>query len=234
MTLLNLVFHKIIQKESERTGEFDVLYSKYKEIIEGVERMIFEGQVYFNDYCIYFDDGEDSFIEVVLPEIPQNKLNKFKLAIITDWVGLKGMLKVKDLQLLQSKGITITSHGVSHAALAVSKSIQNRSTLPGGSYSNSAFGLVKRLKSNEVLFQYKESLLFLRNLGLNIEEFVFPNGLYNSDVIRINKENNLYKYLSTCDNYLDSGEDLKPRYLVWDCKSIKTTLDEIKQLKIRK
>jgi len=82
--------------------------------------------------------------------------------------------------------------------------------------------------------QLVESRKQLEAIGIQkIDEFVLPYGLYNNQTLEINKKTAKYKYISTCDEYLDSGEQLKPRFLITSDISVKETINKIKRLQPR-
>ena len=128
------------------------------------------------------------------------------------------------------EGIKISSHTSSHAALAVYREGKLQGTPLGGIYQNSPWGQGDILSENEILFQLVESKNKLRNNNILTDELVLPHGLYNDTVLRLNYQYGLYKYISTCDEYLDYGEYLRPRFLIDNERSIKDTIDAIKNL----
>ena len=202
-------------------------------IIKGVDRLLELKRVRFNKYRIYFDDGERSFFDSLYPLTKTKDLfSTITLGITTNFIGKSNYLKDKEIMFLKNKGINIASHGVSHSAVALYDSEDKilLPTLKGGSYKNSPFGKTKRLKVNEVMFQYLESYQRLVSLVGKIDEFIFPYGLYNHQSVQINENLKLYRYLTTCDNRLDHGSFLRPRYLVNNSKPIAKILDEISNL----
>lgn len=227
---LNLVFHYLSAKNGT-AEEWNISPEKFFEIISQVEKLMEKKETKFSQYRIYFDDGERSFVDLLLPRLNGN-LIKFTFAITTDFLGKKGFLTAEELKQLKKMGARIVSHGVSHAALAVYDKTDSV-LLPaskGGRYKNSPFGK-NLLKENEIKYQYLESHRVLSSLFGGIDEYVFPFGLYNNQSIQINTDLNLYRFLSTCDSGLDSGKNLRPRYLVYNTKSIPTIIGEISSLK---
>jgi Polysaccharide deacetylase len=227
---LNLVFHDLVENKDQLNNKYTVTYTYYKSLIDELDKLILLGQVNFLDYRIYFDDGKKSFIDYIEPTI--TKPQRFNLAIISQLIGKTGYFDSNDLLRFQSKGINISSHGVSHAALAIyedDKLIINNNS---GEYTNAPYGKGKSLTIQEVLFQTRQSKMALENiLGKDsITEFVFPFGLYNSMIVENIIVSKDYKILSTCDQSLDRGQVLRPRFLVDNQRSISQTIKEILSL----
>ena len=86
------------------------------------------------------------------------------------------------------------------------------------------------LSEYEVLYQAVESKRALSSIGIETDEFIFPYGLYNKGILEKLYESNLYNYLSTCDEYVDTGSYIRPRYLIWNTKTIEEIAKEISQL----
>ena len=138
------------------------------------------------------------------------------------------------IRWLQVNGVNIVPHGVSHSALCIYSGDKLLGTRYGGIYQNTPYGKGGSLTENEVLSQLLESKKALEAIGIkHIEEFVLPYGLYNREILEINRKMSIYKHLSTCDEYLDSGELLRPRFLITNDLSVELTIDRIMKLKPR-
>lgn len=227
--LLNLVFHNIVSNSKQLNNKYTVTHDYYVELIEKLNQKIKDRNTLFSDYHIYFDDGYVSFNEFIYPSI--GDYSKFTLAIVTDDINRNGFLNDSLLNMYDQKGIIISSHGISHSTLGFYKNGVLQDTFSDGPYKNSPKGQKKVLSENEVLYQLKESKTYLEKLvGHKINEFVLPYGIYNETTLLINKSNHLYKNISTCDEYLDDGDYLKPRFLIDHEKDIETTIDRILEL----
>ncbi len=226
---LNIVFHKLVLNEKECITEFILNIDKATEIITRIQERKYAGQTKFSKLKIYFDDGDNSFMNIFFNNIKELSLeNKdIKLAIVTDQVGHKGHLSLKQLKYLKEKNINITSHGVSHAALAIYNNGEILDTPKGGVYRNMTRGRLNQLSEEEVWYQLFESRDWLEKHVGSIDEFVLPYGTYNESTVRIFNRLSKYNFLSTCDNYLDSGKNLRPRYLITNSKSCAEIIDEI-------
>ncbi|MBI2103500.1 polysaccharide deacetylase family protein [Candidatus Woesebacteria bacterium] len=229
---LNLVFHNVVQTESESEidNKYTVTLDYLLQLIEEVNKSIINKQSTFDDFHIYFDDGYRSFIDLVFPSI-KNICSKIKLAIITDKINQKDYLTEENIRVAIGEGIQIVSHGVSHAALAIYKENHLQPTPLGGEYSNSPFGQGESLHGNQVLYQLIESKKYLeKTFDVHCEEFVFPYGLYNDTIIALNNRHGIYPTISTCDEYLDEGRPLKPRILVDHERTIAETVGLLNKL----
>lgn len=232
--ILNVVFHNIVKHSRDIDDkDFTLTLEKYNKIINILEDFV--AKKFVDDIRIYFDDGHQSFYSLVIPH-SKKLLSKFVFAVTTDFIGRKGFIKPEELMRTKKMGIKIVSHGVSHTALVIYDKTDRHilKTKTGGRYKNIPFGKVKALSENEVLFQYKESKQALEKVIKNVDEFVFPFGLYNKSVIRVNERNGIYKYLSTCDEFLDKGESIRPRYLIYNTKSFERIWSELINLKQKK
>lgn len=210
---LNLIFHRIVKNDKDVRNPYEVTIKQFLNILYFVRMLCSSPDCHFKDYRLYFDDGDDTFITRALSHMLKNELPNCILAIPTDNIGAPGFLSKTDIFSLHKKGIQIVSHGVSHAALAFYKKNIIQPTVKGGKYQTSSFGHTKILSEQEVLYQLRESKIILSDIVGNISEFVLPHGCYNEDVIRINQAYQLYDIISTCDNYIDNGQNLRPRVL---------------------
>lgn len=227
-TYLNLVFHCLSDNPS---GDWTLTIEKYFSIINGIDKLLELKRVRFNKYRIYFDDGERSFFDMLYSKIKKN-LSLITLGISTDFLGKPRYLKTEELIRLRRQGVNIVSHGVNHSALAIYNKEDKflLKTPAGGDYVSSSPGKNLCLKEEQVKFQYIESYRKLVSLAGNVDEFIFPYGLYNEQSVEINRKLGLYRYLSTSDAALDNGQVLRPRYLIYNSKSVEEILKEITSL----
>lgn len=226
---LNLIFHNIVKSEKDVNNKYTVILDYYLELLERIGRLVKDHKTLFSDYHIYFDDGHISFHNIVYPKIKD--FSRYTLAVVINELNKEDFLNNKLLLEYDKKEIIISSHGVSHSSLAFYENgvLQNTST--GGEYENTQRGQNKALSENEVVFQIKESQIYLQKLlDHEIKEFVLPYGLYNNHTITLNKVGNYYKYLATCDEYLDSGQFLRPRFLINNERTIEETIQIISNL----
>ncbi|MBH41860.1 MAG: hypothetical protein CL685_04035 [Candidatus Magasanikbacteria bacterium] len=210
---LNIVFHRIVNKHSDLRDTYELTTSQFVQTLSLVRRLSRQNVSPFTNYRLYFDDGDNSFLSIVLPLLKKRELKNVVLAITTDNVGQPGFLSYDDLSWVQEKGVVISSHSVSHPALAYYINGVAQESAIGAEYQTAPFGHTRRLTAQEILFQLKESKKTLQDNGFFTDEFVLPHGCYNDTVLRINKKNNLYDTISTCDEFIDSGTYLRPRVL---------------------
>jgi len=229
--ILNLVFHRIFLRESDVEDIYDCSLDFFNDLLKEVIKQMKSSTCNYSDFRIYFDDGHESFLELVYPHLTSKLKNRTTLAIITNKVGNKEYISKGNILMFSNKGIKISSHSTSHPGMAVCTEQFLRPTPRGGKYENVETTLSVLLKEEEVRYQLKESKKFLEQIAAPVDEFVFPYGIYNSDIIRLNYQFSYYKYLSTCDEYLDCGEYIRPRILVTSDKSVSETLQKIMSLK---
>lgn len=216
----NIIFHRITKYERDIKDTYEITISQFLDIVKFVRNSAKKEDVHFNKYRFYFDDGDDSFLRRVLPLLHKHEYVSTTLAITTGFVEGKGFLDWDDLRGLMGSGINIASHGVSHSALAFYVDGVPLESIPGGEYKTSLFGHTSILSEQEIIYQLNESKNKLEENQFNINEFVLPHGCYNKTVLDINKKNKIYKIISTCDEYLDSGNYLRPRVLTRNDQNI--------------
>jgi hypothetical protein len=200
--------------------------------METFNKSFIDGEFLFSDFRVYFDDGDASFKQYIFPKLNNYLKRRIKLAIVTDWIDKKNYLNKEDLINYVKEGVGICAHSASHSALAVFRDGNLQRSLPNGRYKNSPFGQGEILTEEEIRYQLKEPLLKLNSLGIYTNEFVYPHGLYNKDTMAMNYQFGYYKYMSTCDEYLDSGQLIRPRFLIESDRSIDNTIKRIKSLQI--
>lgn len=227
---LNLVFHNIVSSPKDLKNIYTVTLDYYLDLLKKLDNAPATYNALFSQYHIYFDDGDASFNDLVFPKIVD--FSKFTLAVVTDDIGKKGYLTKDMLKKYDHNGIIISSHGVSHSSLAFYENGVLQKTPSDGLYINSEMGQKRSLSENEILYQLRESKIFLRNLlRHDIDEFVLPYGIYNDSILNINETNHVYNFISTCDEYLDRGKKLRPRFLVNNTRSVSETIFTMLQLK---
>ncbi|MFH2046167.1 MAG: polysaccharide deacetylase family protein [Pseudomonadota bacterium] len=106
-----------------------------------------------------FDDGNDTDY-LVAKDIFGVKGEVACSAIVTDWINTKNYLTVSQLQELQDDGWEILSHTKSHPKLTT----------------------LSEKQINDELYQSK---VVLEQLGLKVNNLVYPYNKYNDDVIKI-------------------------------------------------
>lgn len=217
---LNIIFHRLGIGHYDIRDLYEVTVDQFVATLTFLRQRLSALNRSFDDYRLYFDDGDDSFMISALPHIMDRELSNCVLAITTDNIGKNGFLSKNDLVSLQKKGIQIASHSVSHPALAFYRDQVIQPTPAGGRFQSAPFGHTKILTAQEVLYQLQESKRILEEIVGSVSEFVLPHGCYNQDVINLNQVHGLYKVISTCDNYLDDGRNLRPRILTRSDMSI--------------
>ena len=115
-----------------------------------------------------FDDGYENVYTEMLPILEAHKM-KAVVYVITNELGKSGYLTLEQVKDMQKCGIEIGSHTADHLPLV-------------------------NQDSEMQLHQVRDSRIFLNWSGLEpIYTFSYPNGAYNSDIIKILKQEN---YLS--------------------------------------
>jgi len=227
---LNLVFHNITKNNLKFDNKYTVNVEYFIELINKIKRSISRNICRFNDFEIYFDDGYNSFYDLIFP-IFRNQLHKIKLALIIEKINQKGYLNDYEIEKIIKNGVQIVSHGVSHSALTVYKNDHLQPTPLGGDYKNTPRGKNETLYSNQVLYQLIESKNTLeKKFKIKCDEFVFPYGLYNDNIIALNNKYRIYQTMSTCDEYLDKDYAIKPRILIDNEKTVQDTINFLNNL----
>lgn len=208
MHRLNLAFHKI---KNNPSGKWEISPAFFEKIYDWCVNQTY-------DFHIYFDDGKNL-------DLPANILKKIAhkstLAVETGNVGKTNYLTWQELQNLVKIGFSLASHTVSHPALCVyDKSNTNIISTPlGGEYTSSPRGRGQVLSEYQVRYQLIESKKKLTEKGFNVEELVFPYGLYSASIIGILDKLNIYKYYTTCDEEVYQGGKIIPRFLIYGDKT---------------
>lgn len=228
---LNLVFHNIAKNESEIDSVYTISLDFYMRIKEEVLNLLSSINSHFDSVRFYFDDNYISFYDLILPLIKRTEGISYVVAVPTDFIDEDEYMSAKQLKELDEKNINISPHGVSHAALCIYSGDHLLPTNRGGRYINSKYGKSKSLTEEKVIYQLIESKRKLNDIGVNsTDEFVLPYGLYNQQTLEINESKEAYKYIATCDEYLDTGESLRPRFLIVNNTTIEGTLNNISKL----
>lgn len=141
--MINLVFHDI----SHSPDQFDLEPAHFQVLVNAI-RANFNEQ----EFRIYFDDGKVSSYQHA-SSLRRETNFTVVCAVVSGLLDQPGHLSQHQVQALARQGVSIASHGHSHAALAVSKSISYRITPRGGLYINSPVGFDQRLTEKQVLFQ---------------------------------------------------------------------------------
>jgi len=231
MVYLNIIFHRIAKDKKDIKDLYEVTLNQFIDIVKLLRRLKNSRNSLFDDFRLYFDDGDDTFLTRAMAILTQPELKKCILAITTNNIGMPGFMNDKDLILLKKRGVKISAHGVSHASLAYYQNGVIQPTPKGGEYRNAPFGHTRVLTAREVLFQLVEAKKMLSGIVGPITEFVLPHGCYNEDVLKINTKNNIYEIVSTCDEYLDDNSILRPRILTRHDMSLSELENKIERLK---
>jgi hypothetical protein len=205
MNKIRIVFHDIVKK-NDKDDFFSVTVGDLKEILLILSSKPFNK----NEIEIFFDDGYKTALSGAKTCAQYGF--RVNLGISTDFIGLSSKyLNEADIKFLDKNSVTISSHGCSHAALVLPGQSQ---IVKGGEYKNSVAGKNNSLSENEVIYQLVESKKRLEEiLGKSIDNFVYPYGLYNNDLIKIMKKSNLYQTAHGCE-YADKVKDSLNRFAV--------------------
>ncbi len=230
---LNLVFHNIVNKDSEISSKYAITVDFFAKLKYKVLNLIGKRGIFFKSVRFYFDDNYASFYKFIFPLIKSEPID-YVIAVPTDFINRKGYMTADNLLELSNNRIKIVPHGVSHAALCIYSGKELLKTESGGRYLNTPYGKEKALIEEEVAYQLNESRNQLELCGIanKIDEFVLPYGLYNRQILKINRRRANYKYISTCNEYLDNGRLLRPRFLITNDRSIMEIIEKIKSLKL--
>lgn len=199
---LNLVLHRIAKNPSELTSRYDVTENFVFELIDRLSSVFCDNSV---DIVTFLDDGYSSQYNCA-QRLAVDYSVQTRIALISQNIDMKGYLSRCEINILgKIPGISFCSHGVSHAALCKYKNGKVMPTPNGGVYHNMPRGHAYLLTREEVLYQLTESKEQLANIGIKADSFVYPYGIYNSDIINIINKNQLYATAYTCLEGLETG-----------------------------
>ena len=196
---LNIALHKIVAESEPLQSRYDVTE---KFAFELVKNLSVATKNYSADFEVFFDDGYWSQVNFAI-HLKRKLGTVVSIAVISENIGKEGYLSCEDITVLRGGGIKFCSHGASHAALGVYENDIVLRTEKGGQYRNMPRGHAFVLKEEEIRYQLKESKKQLAETDIETERFVYPYGIYSSDITRILKEEGLYSKAYTCDEGLE-------------------------------
>lgn len=229
--IVNLIFHQIHRKESDVTDIYNTHEAFLVQFLDRFLNGLAVGEFNFSDFRVYFDDGTDSYKKYVHPKLSKFLKQRVVIAVVTEWIDTPGYLTKSDLKHFHASGVTVVSHSASHPGMASFRKGKLIRTPPGGVYTTAPYGQGKILTMQQVRYQMIESKAFLEDLlSVKVEEFVFPHGLYNADIVTFNCQSGLYSNLSTCEEFLDEGQLLRPRFLIRSDRTVEENINLIRAL----
>ncbi|WP_028479029.1 polysaccharide deacetylase family protein [Nocardia sp. CNY236] len=220
--LVNLVFHDIAADCDDLWSRFDTSVDRLHEIVAWCRDLGLSRRA-----RLYFDDNHRSLFDVVLPTLNVTEFAEVVAAVPVSSIGRTGHGTTTDLAAATAQGVRIAAHGYSHTRLASYDPHGTLLATPiGGHYRDRVgAGQHEPATENEVLFQLVEAGEHLYTLTGACQEFVLPHGCYNAATLALNQRFGLYPHLATTDPGIDTGQLLRPRFLVTS-NDTPTTLDE--------
>lgn len=209
---INIIFHRIAVAPEDIQNDYELTEDQFVERVNATRIFADESDTELL-YRFYFDDGDNTFLTIAKKYLKEAEYPNTVLGIVTDNMNTSDHLSSTELKKLADQGFVIASHSASHPALAFYENGTLLPTTSGGNYQTSPFGHTKILSKQEVLFQLTESYKRLEEAGLHGDEFVLPHGCYNKQTIQLVNQTELYKTISTCDPFLDTGTNPRPRLL---------------------
>jgi len=221
--ILNLVFHDVRPDTETLKRKIDVSESYFVELITKLKELLSNEKVNFDELHLHFDDGYDSFLTRILPHIKEFPPQDVLLAIYPETIGKKGYITKENLKEISANGYEIASHGYSHVSFAV----ENKKTLPGGTYQNKPFGRDEVLSEQEIIYQLSESKKTLEDwLNKKINKIVIPFGTVNESVIELTKK--YYNTIYTGEKGLDKKNNPIQKRI--EVRNFETVEDAIKKI----
>ena len=216
--------HDIVPTQADIKSIYDLTNDQLKKVIEVGGDAIEAGLA--DSLVLYFDDSYVSLIERVL-SVERPVFSSFNAAVITNTIDTPGHMSARDITSCVKAGVTISSHGVSHAALAIfDKHDSLLPTLPGGGYEDTPYGKKRQLRENEVRFQLHESKQRLEEVsGQPVDELVLPYGLYNICTLKLVAASTDYSFVTSCHSAIDVGQTPRPRHLITQQNIDRLTID---------
>jgi hypothetical protein len=209
---INIIFHRIATSAKDIRNDYELTEPQFVDRLNALRLFIDQSHNKL-DYRFYFDDGDKTFLTVAKKHLKSKEFSKTTLGIITNKIDTADYLSAIDIKYLSDQQFEIASHSVSHPALAFYQDGYPLPTTKDGEYKTSPFGHTKILTEQEVLYQLIQSYDHLKEIGIQVNEFVLPHGCYNEQTIQLAKQTGHYKTISTCDPFLDTGMSLRPRLL---------------------
>jgi len=178
---VNIVFHRVLENGEHPRSPYDLSRNFILSLVDKILPLLSEKEFRLR---LFFDDGHLSHSEIS-QELKRNYGLDVVLGIVTDDVGGSGYLASEQLVSLFQSGISIASHGVSHAALGRYENGKVKDSPAGGMYHLMPRGKENILTENEIVYQTVESRKFFEKLGIPVSEFVYPYGIYNDQTKNI-------------------------------------------------
>lgn len=209
--LVNLVFHDIAADPDGVWNRFDTTIERLHAIVAWCRDLGLTRRV-----RLYFDDNHRSLFDLALPALDVTEFAEVVAAVPVSSIGRPGHGTTADLASATTQGVRIAAHGFSHTRLASYDLHGTLLATPiGGRYTDRVgAGRHEPATENEVLFQLVEAGEHLDALTGTCEEFVLPYGCYNPATLALNQRFGLYPHLSTTDPGIDTGQLLRPRFLI--------------------
>ncbi len=229
MSILNLVFHNVVLDKKEIKNEYTIgLYDLEKILVKlsSNEFGIFAKKTTNSE--IFFDDGYKGILEA--KAILKALGIKTKIGVITDLIGTDNYLSKQDIVSLHQNGFIICSHSCSHPAFCLPG---QKKVLRGGHYRNRPRGKTCSLSEQEIIYQLQESKKIIEELtAFEINEFIYPYGLYTWEVTKIIEKTNLYRKAYTCNPGIDKNQNplAAPRILYRNNYTASQFINSIKTL----
>src|SRR3989344_3338160 len=152
---INVIFHDIVKDGEKLTNKYSVNKKYFINFLNYIAPLL-DNITPRPELHLYFDDGYVSFHEIIMPLLKTIPF-PITIAVILDKLNTQGYLADEQVVSIAKTKITIASHGVSHAALAVYKENLLQDTPSNGKYENSPFGQGEPLSENEIKYQFAES-----------------------------------------------------------------------------
>lgn len=217
---INVVFHNIVEKESEVNNHYEVTVDFLCEIVESLLKILENKEV---NLIVFLDDGYFSQAKYA-KLLHENYGIEICISLISQNIGIDGYLDQMEIKTLYNyNGVSMASHGVSHAALGKYENGEILPTLPNGQYRNMRRGHAERLAVEEVRYQLKESKSQLAKNKIQTEIFVYPYGIFNDEITNLIQKEKIYSRAYTCEEGLETEKTLPlaiPRILVDNTQSV--------------
>ncbi|MBF6209730.1 polysaccharide deacetylase family protein [Nocardia puris] len=209
--LVNLVFHDIATDSDGLWSRFDTTIDRLHAIAAWCRDLALTRRV-----RLYFDDNHRSLFDLVLPALDVTEFAEVVAAVPVASIGRTGHGTTTDLRAATARGVRIAAHGFSHTRLASYDPHGALLATPiGGRYTDRpGAGQHDPATENEVLFQLVEAKEHLDALTGACREFVLPYGCHNPATLALNQRFGLYPHLTTTDPGIDTGQLLRPRFLL--------------------
>ena len=130
---LSLAFHQIVKTKKKIDSIYAIERAYFDALLSELSNMIIDGSVK-QKIRIYFDDSYECCFQIAAPALESFNCFEKVIAVPVTTVGETGHCSLRQLEVLHDRGLTISSHGYTHAVLAARVNGEVQETPNSGRY----------------------------------------------------------------------------------------------------